>query len=85
MRYCDFSDIKIGDKVWSIKDGWLKTIETSNNIGNLYPIKATDNDGYEFSFTKEGKEHFSDKYPTLYWNEFEAPKEAFIKPLPKLE
>ena len=85
MKHCDFSDIKVGDKVWSAKDGWLKVIKTSNNIGNLYPIKAIADNEYEFTFTKDGREHFSDKYPTLYWNEFKIPDEAFIKPLPKSE
>ena len=85
MKNCDFSKAKVGDKVWASREGWLtiRYIEYAKDIS--YPIKATNDAGYALSFTTEGKENTNDKYPTLFWNEFEIPNEAFIKQLPKLE
>lgn len=85
MRYCDFTSLKVGDRVWSNRDGWLKIIDIDCIKDTTYPIQAVSDSGYEFSFTTEGKEYITDIYPAIFWNEFEIPKEAFEKPKPKLE
>ena len=85
MKYCDFTNLKVGDKVWSSRDGWLRITSIYDIAGIVYPIEATSDGGLRTSFTMEGKEHISDIYPTIFWNEFEIPNEAFVKPNPKLE
>ena len=82
MKYCDFSKAKVGDRVWSNRDGWLSIININYTS---YPIDAVSSCGLRTSFTMEGKEHISDIHPAIFWNEFEIPKEAFVKPNPKLE
>ena len=82
MKYCDFSKAKVGDRVWSNRDGWLSIININYTS---YPIDAVSSCGLRTSFTAEGKEHTSHIHPAIFWNEFEIPKEAFVKPNPKLE
>ena len=85
MKYCDFSEAKVGDKVWSIRHGWVKILNVHHS--ESYPILI--NKGKEeidtLSFTINGKLNGSDLYPILFWNEFEIPEIAFRKPIPKLE
>ena len=85
MKYCDFSKAKAGDKVWSYKYGWLTIRSINCPLFLEYPIEAVTNSGLRTSYTVEGKAHISDIHPTLFWNEFEIPEEAFEKPLPSLE
>ena len=85
MKYCDFSNLKVGDRVWSNRNGWLDIIDIGYIKEATYPIQATNNSGYFFSFTTEGKEDIDDIYPAIFWNEFEIPNEAFEKPKLKLE
>ena len=85
MKYCDFRNAKVGDKVWSNRDGWLEIINIGYTGEDLYPIQATNSSGYYFSFTTEGRENIDDIYPAIFWNEFEIPNEAFEKPKPSLE
>ena len=84
MKYCDFSKAKVGDKVWSSASGWMEIVK----IGNLdfhYPLVAKDKDCKYTDFTIEGKLFTTDLYPTIFWNEFEIPEVAFVKPLPNLK
>jgi len=74
-----FNDIKLGDDVWSIEEGW-GTVEAIT--GGDYPLIAQFK-YLRISFTLEGKRFMSSTNPTLFWDEikFEVPK----KPLPDLK
>ena len=85
MKCCDFRDAKVGDKVWSYRVGWLTIRSIVYSPFPEYTIEAIDSIGLITSYTTEGKERICDIHPTLFWNEFEIPNEAFKKPLPKLE
>jgi hypothetical protein len=69
--------INVGDKVWDSRFGWSEVISIYNR--KMYEIETNFN-----CYMSDGKYHIEDKFPTLFWNEFEAPEGAFIKPLPKL-
>lgn len=71
-------EIKVGDKVFDSIYGWSEVVKLYN--GEPYIIAT--NIGI---YTNDGKLHSANIFPRLFWNEFEIPKEAFIKPLPKLE
>jgi hypothetical protein len=71
-------EVKVGDKVFDTRFGWSKIIKLCD--GTIYEI-VTDISCY----TPDGKYNINDKVPFLFWNEFEIPKCAFIKPLPNLK
>lgn len=84
MKHCDFRNAKVGDRVWDIQYGWGVITDIDKSVGISFPIIIW--------FYIEEKKTFDIKgrmkpkvNPTLFWNEFEIPNEAFIKPLPKLE
>ena len=66
-------EIKVGDKVWDCSLGWTKVISVDTDM--LYPIITT-----ESRFTKEGLLMAGYKAPQLFWQEFEIPAHAFVKP-----
>lgn len=55
----DLSKVKVGDKIWTIKEGWIevKRIDTSET----FPIDTECN-----SYTIDGKIYFDDKYPSAF-------------------
>ena len=76
-----FKDAKVGDRAWSIQAGWgtichihKESLEFKSDTSNKY-----------YSFTCKGMSKEIDISPTLFWNEFTIPENAFTKPLPKLE
>jgi hypothetical protein len=71
------TNIKVGDKVWESCRGWSEVVELDDE--SVYKIMTNFN-----SYTIDGKYHTRDSFPSLFWNEFEIPKEAFIKPVPKM-
>jgi hypothetical protein len=71
-------EIKVDDKVWDSRYGWSKVIELYD--GEKYEIVTNLS-----SYTTDGKNALGHNFPSLFWNEFEVPKEAFIKPLPNLK
>ena len=75
-----FKYARIGDRVWSIIDGWGKIVKTAH--GGLV-MRVNFYDGGNDMFTVEGKRFPADKYPTLYWDEikFNIPD----KPQPDLK
>lgn len=83
-----FSNAKVGDVVWSSMYGMgvISDIRESSS----YPIYAIFeklnkfNAKFDTSYSISGTRGDSE-YQTLFWQEFEIPKEAFVKPLPKLE
>ena len=75
VRYCDFSNAKVGDKVFDILygEGFISSIDNTP-----YPINV------EFDLTNEsykidGKPNIQSKLPTLYHNKFyiQIPEEAY--------
>jgi hypothetical protein len=67
-------EIKVGDKVFDTRYGWSEVValcKTSphNIITNID------------CYTTDGKYSIDNKLPSLFWNEFEIPKEAFTKPV----
>jgi hypothetical protein len=65
----DFSEAKVGDRVWNIGLGW----GTINNIIKThttdYPIAILFDCGEEEEFTKDGRFWLRHKHPTLFWDE----------------
>jgi hypothetical protein len=68
-----FSNAKIGDRAWNIMHGWGTIVAIKENED--YPIcfKA-DIDSF-CTFDLDGKRYITDKYPTLFWNEFHIPSD----------
>lgn len=79
-----FKDAKVGDKAWSIQAGWGTIYHISKE--RPYPIEfKSDINNKEYCFTYNGMYREIDANPTLFWNEFKIPEEAFIKPLQQLK
>lgn len=74
MKKCDFSNYKVGDRVWNVIDGWQEVVEIFE--GSKYPIKTV-----SASYTIDGRYIEIDEFPTIYHNEFKIPDEAFVRPL----
>jgi hypothetical protein len=55
----DLSKVKVGDKIWTIEDGWTKVVDI--NLDYTYPIE-TRNNTYEL----DGKVNKADKYPSAF-------------------
>lgn len=76
-----FSDAKVGERVWSLTEGWGTIIERSRPY-TRYPLTVKF-ENITHSYTLWGRFRTSDHNPTLFWDEvrFEIPE----KPLPQLE
>jgi hypothetical protein len=61
-----FKDAKVGDRVWSITDGWgtIYNIDTDSE----WPVKVKF-ENVKDSFDYDGKEHKHECNPTLFWDE----------------
>jgi len=70
-----FKDVKVGDRLYSVEDGWgiLETICTRET----YPLTIRFDSRLE-SFTLEGKRYIGSKNPTLFLDkiEFKIPKKS---------
>ena len=84
MRNCDFSEAKVGDRVWDFQYGWGVIDGINKEVGISFPISIWF-DIEEIKYFDFKGRLTSKAKPTLFWNEFEIPKEAFEKPKPKLE
>lgn len=74
-----FRNTKVGDEVWNFNtEKWEVIVRIIPS--NIYSI-ITDDDSYTYS----GRRLTADKNPTIFWNKFEIPKEAFEKPIPNLK
>jgi len=56
----DLSKVKVGDKIWTIQDGWIEVIK----IENEEPYFVIDTE-YE-TYTIDGKSRIKDKYPSAF-------------------
>ena len=77
-----FSDAKVGDRVWSLTEGWGVVIERRGQRFH-YPLNVKFEGGSCRLYTLRGRLHIEDHSPSLFWDEvkFEIPE----KPLPQLE
>ena len=68
-----FKNAKVGDKVWSILDGWGEIVKITNED---FPIKVKFKNGSFESFITDGSKYYNNINPTLFWDEvkFEIPK-----------
>lgn len=76
------SDAKVGDSVWSIREGWGK-VKARLTLYTPYPLSIEFENGTCRAYTLWGLYNITDRNPTLFWDEiqFETPE----KPLPQLE
>jgi hypothetical protein len=80
-----FKDAKVGDKVWDFIYGWGE-IKKMNSIARQgFPMEVLFICDEDSEFYTYGGKEITEYNQTLFWDEFEIPKEAYIKPLPKLE
>jgi len=82
-----FKNAQIGDRVWDVRNGWgtiieLREVPTYKLVASFI---NSQNQLITCIYTIEGKAEAFHEFPILFWNEFEIPQEAFIKPQPKLE
>ena len=83
MKKCYFGNAKVGDKVFDVRLGWGEIIDICFEDNGLVYVGFK---GWTEAYNLYGVYNISyDKRPSLYWNEFEVPEEAFEKPSPKLE
>jgi hypothetical protein len=78
-----FRKAKVGDKVWSVAHGYGIVLSIKRGANN-YPLRVQFN-LYKHTYTYTGKDKICNAFQTLFWQEFEIPKEASIKPLPDIE
>jgi hypothetical protein len=57
----DLSKVKVGDKIWTIEEGWTKVVGIDLDLYNKYPIETRDN-----TYTIDGKIDSSDKFPSAF-------------------
>jgi hypothetical protein len=67
------NEVQVGDKVFDMHFGWSEV--TIIHDREVYRIETN----YS-CYTTDGKYCITDKMPCLFWNEFEIPRKAFIKP-----
>ena len=84
VRHCDFSNAKVGDKVFDILywDGEICDIDNSQ-----YPLCIKFENNIILWFQSNGKKYLDHLMPTLYHNKFDIqiPEEAYKQPLPDIE
>ena len=82
MNKAMFAGVKVGDKVWSITEGWGTIIDRFRSRAE-YPLVVEFENREQKTYTLWGRLHIKDISPTLFWDEIEI--KAPPKPLPKLE
>ena len=55
----DLSKVKVGDKIWTIEDGWTKVLST--DYSELHPIETRNG-----SYTINGRNSSKHKYPSAF-------------------
>jgi hypothetical protein len=69
MKTIDLSDLKAGDKAWSVQDGYVKVVHCHDNC--TYPIEIKDKKGNYLTYTLNGLSKINNLYPTLFHSEQE--------------
>lgn len=74
-----FDNAKVGDNVWSSKNGWGKITKIDNSkVCGLLEVTfliSSNGDIRKITYTFDGRESLLDLYPTLFWNEVKLPTE----------
>lgn len=81
MKITTFETAKVGDRVWSIKEGWGKISRI--DYGSDYPLSVKYDISGNDTFTFGGYEFRSDPMRTLFWDEIVI--KAPVKPMPVLQ
>lgn len=72
----DLSKVKVGDKIWTIQEGWTKVAKIDHSYN--YPIR-TEND---YVYLLNGTLSMSDKYPSAFlecpFKEERIEKDTFV-------
>jgi hypothetical protein len=55
----DLSKVKVGDRIWTIEDGWQEVVDI--DLSDKYPIETQYN-----TYTIDGKAGTSNKYPSAF-------------------
>lgn len=71
-------EIKVGDKVWDVRFGWSEVVFLHK--GSSFPIQTNFS-----SYLESGKGYEEHKSPSLFWQEFEIPANAYEKPKEKVK
>lgn len=58
-----FQGIRVGDKIWTIQEGWTE-VENINKEGDTYQIETTNED-----YTIEGKYLEEDQHQSAFWSD----------------
>ena len=82
-----FTNAEVGDRVWDMK--YKHGVIISTNCTREAPLCVKFDSGHIKHYTIDGllvyNSWYSNNIQTLFWQEFEIPKEAFVKPMPQLE
>lgn len=82
-----FTNAEVGDKVWDMK--YKHGVIISTNYTRETPLCVNFDSGHNKHYTIDGLLVYnsweSNNIQTLFWQEFEIPKEAFVKQMPQLE
>ena len=78
-----FKDAKVGDRVWDMRFGWGVIVSDTHTKESPLYIKFDSSHAKHYNL--QGIHYYFNTIQTLFWDEFEIPKEAYVKPLPKLE
>lgn len=70
------SNFEVGDKVWTIDNGWGEVIEMKDGIA--YPV-SVEFEKSKVSYTKDGRE-FESKNVVLFFEEIPIPESALVRP-----
>jgi hypothetical protein len=74
-----FENIKVGDIVWSCTKGRGRVMELYSHGFQAIKVKF---ERVFCDYQINGKCNSKDKHPELYWQQFDAPLEAYIPPDP---
>jgi hypothetical protein len=61
----DFETLKVGDKVYSLSNGYGKVVYIKGRYVNTYPICVSFNEG-RYDYTEKGKRNLIDINPEIY-------------------
>ena len=83
VRHCDFSNAKVGDKVFCLING--EGIITNIDQTSI-PLRVEFKSGRIKWFQNNGKINIDDLIPSIYYNKFDIqiPEEAYKQPLPDI-
>ena len=67
MKEAMFKDAKVGDKVWSVQEGWGEISQIAPT--SAWPVRVEFPNKNSNSYTFDGKEYECHDLPTLFWDE----------------